>query len=283
MATKVTTAQILDLKPSQLQMEGAQEGDTLVARRTVPNGGLTLTWSPTSILPKTALHGQVLTYNFYTAQWMASSISIGGGSSIPTGNSNQINQVLTWNGVAWVIAPPQGTVTSVRIANTDGALTIGSPNTITTTGTINIDLNTVPLNKIARGAASSNQVLTWNASTAQWSPSAVSNSVGDIRAVLLFDGRAEPVNAGILASKNITSITDNGVGDYTINFTSNAFSNDRYSYSYGLNKNVAGKFTGQVVEVSRSATSMRIHTGFIYSKTLFEFFDTNNISLVFVV
>lgn len=281
MATKVTSAQIISVNPSQINIEGGIEGDVLVARRTSSNGGLTLTWSPTSILPRTALHGQVLTYNFYTSQWTASSINTQA-TSLPQGNSNQINQVLTWNGTQWVVAPSQGTVTSIGIQNTDGTITVGSPSVVTTVGTINIAVNNIPLSKINQGASLPGQVITWNGTTNTWTPSAATNSIGNIRAILLFDGRVNPVNTGILFAKNITSITDNGVGDYTINFASNTFGDTNYTYSYGISKNIAGQFTSSVVEVGRTSAGIRINTGFTYSSDRFDKFDTNNIGMIFV-
>ena len=276
MATKVTSAQILSLNPSQLNAQGAIPGDVLVALSSVSNGGLTLTWSPTSVLPRTASHGQVLAYNFYSSQWMASSINVGGGSAIPTGNSNQINQVLTWNGAQWVIAPPQGTVTSVSITNTDGSLSVGPPNIITSTGTIPINLNSVLLSKIERGGAGAGQVITWNPSTLSWAPSAVTNSVGTIRALVVFNG----VNMGISLSKNVTSITDHGVGDYTINFATSFGAN--YAYTFGISKNPSGQFNGTVAEVSRTASSIRVHTGFPFTTTTFNQHDPELVSMVFV-
>lgn len=283
MATKVTLNQILSLNPSQLNAEGAIPGDSLVA--TPSNGGLTLTWSPTSILPRTGLHGQVLTYNYYTSKWMASSINVGGGgSTLPLGTSGDVNKVLTWNGAQWIIASPQGTVTSVGITNTDGTLTVSTPNVITSTGVITIGLNTVSLPKINQGGAAANQVLTWNGSTNSWAPSAVSNSVGTMRAYVLFDGRAEPISSGILAQRNVTSITDHGVGDYTINFAAGTFGSSNYVYSYGIGKGASGNYTSSVVEVSgsRSASSIRINTGFVFTASAFTNFDASNISLLFV-
>lgn len=284
MATKVTRHQIDSVNPSQLTSEGAQEGDSLVAVRNPNNGGLTLMWSPTSVLPKIALHGQVLVYNAYTAKWMASAVNAGQSTALPLGTTNDNNKVLTWNGFAWMIASPAGAVTSIKIDNTDGAIAISTPNTITSTGTITLGLNTVPLPKVNQGGATHGQVMTWNASngTGSWAPSAVTNSVGTIRAWVMFDGTVNPVVNGILGQRNISTIVDNGAGDYTIKFVTGTFGSNTYAYSSGVALGQSGNYVGSVLELARSLSSIQITTGFVNANNEFRVFDASNISMIFV-
>jgi hypothetical protein len=54
----------------------------------------------------------------------------------------------------------------------------------------------------------------------------------------------------IRASYNVSSITDNGVGDYTVNFTS-AMPDANYSYAFGGSNN--GSVDGSLIRVPNSA------------------------------
>jgi hypothetical protein len=63
------------------------------------------------------------------------------------------------------------------------------------------------------------------------------NQIGTLcRAWVNFNGTG---TVAIRASFNVSSITDNGTGDYTINFT-NAMPDANYSYGYGLAYDTAG-------------------------------------------
>jgi len=70
----------------------------------------------------------------------------------------------------------------------------------------------------------SGQVLTSNGAGAL--PTFQTLQSGNIRAWVNFNGTANPIT--ITGSGNVTSITDNGVGDYTVNFT-NALATATYS------------------------------------------------------
>lgn len=70
---------------------------------------------------------------------------------------------------------------------------------------------------------------------------AVNKTISDIdqqlsKAWVIFDGKG---TVTILDSYNITSITDNGTGDYTVNFT-NAMADANYSYNLSCSQDVAG-------------------------------------------
>ena len=82
------------------------------------------------------------------------------------------------------------------------------------------------------------------------------------RAWVNFNGTG---TVAIRASYNVSSITDNGVGDYTVNFTT-ALADANYSAVLGTNGNNAG-FTGQVApRVSFTGafltSSVKVFTGY---------------------
>ena len=138
MATKVTRYQIQNLNPSQLTQQGAISGSTLIALSNPLDGGLTLTWTPSSLLPKTALHGQVLTYNAYTNTWGASSALVGLRSSMTvdtqliTATANQT--VFNLTGISYTVNTNSIAVYSngLKLAKTRDFLETG-PTTVTLT------------------------------------------------------------------------------------------------------------------------------------------------------
>lgn len=87
----------------------------------------------------------------------------------------------------------------------------------------------------------------------------------------------------IRASGNVTSITDNGVGDYTVNFTT-AMPDESYSWAISCNGNAGGMQLG--AQLSGTATSptllsttqFRFNTGATSGGTNI---DTFNVSAVF--
>lgn len=125
--------------------------------------------------------------------------------------------VLTSNGTNWVSsAPATGSVTSVATAG----LATGGP--ITTTGTVTVT-----------AAVKSDQT------------TATSTSVAVVPGVQQYHPSAAKVwikyttsgSTSITTSYNVSSLTDNGTGDTTINFTV-AFANANYSYSVGCNNSL---------------------------------------------
>jgi hypothetical protein len=66
-----------------------------------------------------------------------------------------------------------------------------------------------------------------NVATQAYADAAVTNAPGVAKAWVNFNGTG---TVTINASHNVTSITDNGAGDYTINFTT-AFSSAYYGFS----------------------------------------------------
>ena len=100
---------------------------------------------------------------------------------------------------------------------------------------------------------------------------------GTARAWVNFDGTAATspftiANGGIRATYNVSSVTDNGTGDYTINFT-NAFANANYTVTgsaqqTGLNASARGIIFPWTT--APSTTSARVATVNTSSGTLFD-------------
>lgn len=78
--------------------------------------------------------------------------------------------------------------------------------------------------------------------------------LGVAKAAITFNGTGTPSN---LASFNVSSITDNGTGDYTINFTT-AFSSVNYFWTGGANFGANGTNGTFITETARTTSSIRI-------------------------
>jgi hypothetical protein len=90
------------------------------------------------------------------------------------------------------------------------------------------------------------------------STSATNCIQGSAKAWVNFDGTG---TVAIRASYNVSSITDNGTGDYTVNFT-NAFANSNYSAVFGV---LGQPTSGRVIMEQHdspihSTTQLRIYT-----------------------
>jgi hypothetical protein len=141
-----------------------------------------------------------------------------------------------------IAATGGGTVTSVSGTGTASGLTLSG--TVTTSGSLTLS-----------GTATVASLTTASGSAPSYSA----------RAWVNFNGTG---TVAIRASGNVSSITDNGTGDYTINF-STAMSDANYSAVHSIGSNEVG--LNAVIEQSteyypsRVASSMRIYTGFTYS------------------
>jgi hypothetical protein len=99
------------------------------------------------------------------------------------------------------------------------------------------------------------------------------------RAWVNFNGTG---TVAIRASGNVTSITDNGTGDYTVNFTT-ALSDANYSVVFGIVGQAAndvrngiviyGTFTGGAT--TKTTSALRINTGSTSSAAVFDIADNN--------
>jgi hypothetical protein len=93
------------------------------------------------------------------------------------------------------------------------------------------------------------------------STSATNPILGSAKAWVNFNGTG---TVAIRASYNVSSITDNGTGDYTVNFT-NAFSDTNYVATFGGRRGTAGGgfnlLTGIFANASSELTgSLRVGT-----------------------
>lgn len=89
---------------------------------------------------------------------------------------------------------------------------------------------------------------------------------GSAKAWVNFNGKG---TVAIRASYNVSSITDNGTGDYTINFT-NALSNANYCASLSAGNDVI--LSGIYTAAGREAQSAPTTTSFRMSTTNFDIF-----------
>jgi hypothetical protein len=138
-----------------------------------------------------------------------------------------------------------------------GASTLTSANVILGAGTSAVTF-------VAPG--SSGNVLTSNGSTwtSATAPTGITATTGSApyygaRAWVNFNGTGTPA---IRASGNVTSITDNGEGDYTVNFTT-AMPDANYAAVYGTQYSTAS-VVGVVLETSattRTTSALRIRAG----------------------
>jgi hypothetical protein len=101
---------------------------------------------------------------------------------------------------------------------------------------------------------------------------------GSARAWVNFNGTG---TVAIRAAYNVSSITDNGTGDYTVNFTT-ALADANYAFSVGHTQNASGSFINTVIESSttpRSTTQFRVACLLITSGTSVSAFDTAGINI----
>ena len=77
------------------------------------------------------------------------------------------------------------------------------------------------------------------------------------RAWVNFNGTG---TVAIRASGNVSSITDNNPGQYTVNLTT-AMMDNYYSWSGGTTRGDSGSVVDSVVEMSRTSSSLSVHTG----------------------
>lgn len=134
-----------------------------------------------------------------------------------------------------------GTVTSVATAG----LATGGP--ITTTGTVTVT------------AASQSDQETGTSTSVAVTPGVQKYHPSAAKAWVSFQGTG---TVTILASYNVSSITDNGTGDYTVNFTT-AFSSANYASAAVNGRGVASvnaRQTGAPATADPTASAFRIST-----------------------
>ena len=150
-------------------------------------------------------------------------------------------------------------------ASGTGVLTIEAPNTNTdrtitlpdTTGTL-LDTNSSLSSSKLTGALPAID----GSSLTSLTGSQVDSGQVTCKAWVNFNGTG---TVAIRDSYNVSSITDNGTGDYTVNFT-NAMANANYSVS-GIAQSVTNSNSGSMQNVSIMATTGCITTSFIRVST----------------
>jgi hypothetical protein len=170
-------------------------------------------------------------------------------------------------------APPSGT-------NNIAVLFLGLPSIVGVPNAATVGISQLS----ATGSPSSTTFLrgdnTWNgvASLTTASGSAPSYSA---RAWVNFNGTG---TVAIRASGNVSSITDNGTGDYTVNFTT-AMPDANYAISGATGNNdpiVGGACSVQIdlgLPATKTTTTARIYTGRQYSPYTLQ--DIEQISVIF--
>jgi len=156
-----------------------------------------------------------------------------------------------------------------------GYKTFSDPLTVSTDTSINgvLNMNSHKITNLSNGSASSDgaafgQIPTSATQSDQETGTSVTTFVSPGRqqfhpsaskAWVVFQGTG---TVTILASYNVTSITDNGVGDYTINFTT-SFSSANYAFTInaGTDSGSTGSGLFATKEVSMTASALRINTG----------------------
>lgn len=103
-------------------------------------------------------------------------------------------------------------------------------------------------------AASQAEMETATDTTKMATPGRVQYHPGVAKAWILYDGNAN----SILASHNVSSVTDNGTGDYTINFTT-AFSTANYA-AVGTAYDTGLPAVCHVYNKTRAVGSLRVET-----------------------
>jgi hypothetical protein len=86
---------------------------------------------------------------------------------------------------------------------------------------------------------------------------------GTAKAWVNFNGQGTPA---ITASFNVSSITDNGTGDYTLNFTT-AFSDTKYA-AVASDQMPASNNYGSVYPAARTTSTLRIYVN--YNGTVYD-------------
>lgn len=125
------------------------------------------------------------------------------------------------------------------------------------------------------GVGTSGQVLTSNGAGAL--PTFQALSSGNLKAWVCFNGTG---TIAIKASLNVSSITDNGVGQYTVNFTS-ALADTNYATLIGWNTSANGSYTVSptIYNQSKATGSIGLYgqagSNSIYSFTVVDFSDVS--------
>ena len=97
------------------------------------------------------------------------------------------------------------------------------------------------------------------------------------RAWVNFNGTG---TVAIRASFNVSSITDNGTGDYTVNFT-NAFSDINYAPTFGIRSSIATATSQLEMDftVAPTTTALRVNSVFVNTGNNRTFIDCPQVNI----
>jgi hypothetical protein len=186
-------------------------------------------------------NGYVLTSNGTTASWQAST---GGVTSFQTSLSG--------------LTPSSSTTGAVTLAGTLGATSGGTAQSTYTTGDILYASASNTLSKLTIGT--NGYVLTVAGGKPAWS---ASSGGGGCKAWLRYTGSTATING----SFNVSSVTVNGTGDYTLNFTT-ALADANYATVVTSMDSAGGTYIGKVVgsnsvtgPTTYSTTQVRVGQG----------------------
>jgi hypothetical protein len=194
---------------------------------------------------------------------MAGTLVVGnGGTGVTTLTANS---VVLGNGTGAVQVVAPGTSGNVLTSNgTTWSSSAASGGTNIANGTSNVSIATSGGN-ITMQTAGTSAVIVDTSQNLQFNSGygSIATAYG-CRAWVNFNGTG---TVAIRASGNVSSITDNGTGDYTVNFTT-AMSDANYSWSYGSQYANTGGVTRQNIFPMMSdgaslvlAGSLRFYTG----------------------
>jgi len=101
---------------------------------------------------------------------------------------------------------------------------------------------------------------------------------GSATAWVNFNGSG---TVAIRDSYNVSSITDNGTGRYSVNFAT-IMENDNYAMSAALNHqiNATARIIHEDHGIIRSVSSISVHCGYISSSNNYTLYDHSNISTI---
>ena len=106
-----------------------------------------------------------------------------------------------------------------------------------------------------------------------------STAPNTVKAWVTFNGTTSP--GTIAAQYNVTSVTRNSAGDYTINLT-NALADANYTYAGAWKQNASGTFINALVDyTTKTSSALRIVTGMYYASNAAFAFDSTVISVTF--
>ena len=169
------------------------------------------------------------------------------------------------------ISPATGT--AFTLGDSGDTITVPSGATLTNNGTLS-SAGSLTVPSGGSLTIDSGATITNNGTSSGFTST---TSAGEVKAWCFFNGSA----ITITASNNVSSLTDNGVGNYSINLT-NAMADSNYVYAGSVNRGstVGVLDSGGTAASARSASSPRINTWYVsevqadFTAVLVTFFNT---------